>query len=178
MIDDRGCAAYSSSTDVGLRKCFLSQQPPYAGSVSTSSTQCCHPCAPGIWGLPGTLRAHARYAETHWLWCVWLLAFLFTLLQTNQCPIWHVQPSIRRNKYAQLESWEVCMHLDNSAVMHNHLWIVGYVGPAGHVDDTAQRHSMHKPPSVHSMRTIYKNVCKIHIPQDKGKREVERAGGK
>ncbi len=72
------------------------------------------------------------------------------------------------------------MHLDNSAVMHNHLWmVVGYVGPAGQVDDTAmhqaQRHSMHKSPSCIQCGICMKIVCKIQIPQDKGQREVDRA---
>ena len=41
MIDDLGCAAYSLSIDVVLWPCCHRQQPPYAASVSTSSTQWC-----------------------------------------------------------------------------------------------------------------------------------------
>ena len=41
VIDELGCAAYSLSSDVVLWPCCLRQQPPYAASVSTSSTQLC-----------------------------------------------------------------------------------------------------------------------------------------
>ena len=41
VIDDLGCAAYSSSTDDVLWPCCLCQQPLYTTSLNTSSTQLC-----------------------------------------------------------------------------------------------------------------------------------------
>ena len=58
-IDDLGCAACSSSTHHVLRACCLSQQSPYAASVTTSSSQLClHWCSAH---LSSVLPAQSRW---------------------------------------------------------------------------------------------------------------------